>query len=520
MITAKSDTVQPALDLASLALCRTDNPDITTDAFNFGESKADGLGSVDGLPISGPLPKVNGRTDASTLAGMLTGEGPMEADVANGNDRQSETSIQAMDLAGQSDQTAPALPSRPPPIPPRPDVQNRIKIGKVEESARQQDAAEVMGNIFDLISCAIKGEDVMREGEQFDTIKKLFYSDVTTVRNTSNGMEKLSEFRNHYLVSPGGHDRSIYATLDNDFGLGEMEDGGTRYDYIDQAAPFQIINVRRLQFEKGMPQYDRSHIGLESTLYMDRYLAKTHSLNEMQLLQLREAQWTKQHRLREVEQERQRLQATHFGGMDLAETIEETSQFLHTLIDETLELIPNDGQPPDLLPTPPPELVTALHQRARNLKNDLVAIESLIRQLESDIDNVFEQCNNNPYRLHAVFMHSGDIKGGHYWIYIYDFQSNLWRSYNDDRVTLAQEVQVFEREHGITNRHVSTGVVYVRADLVEGYTQAVCRQPQKLEIQESVSAAIDTSDAVLNSDKTVPEQIKYNDLDMIEGVED
>lgn len=523
MITAPTDTVQPAIDLASLALCRTDNPDITLDVPKTGTNTESGLGSIDGVAISGPRPQANSDADAPTLADSVMSEASVEPVAEDREDAKSDTSMQAMDLRLPNDQTAPAPPDRPPPIPPRPDVQNSIKIGRLEESARQQDAAEVMGNIFDLVSCAIKGEDVMREGEQFDTIKKLFYSDVTTVQKTPKGIEKLSELRNHYLVSPGGRDRPMYATLDNDFGLGEMEGGGTRYDYIEQAAPFQIINVRRLQFEAGRPQYNRSHIGLDSTLYMDRYLAKTKSLDELQLLRLREAQWAKQQQLHQVEQERQRLQATDIEGLDLADTVEETGVFLDNFVNQ-LERPHDDDQPQGYLLTPPPELADALHDKAKHLKKDLEAMEAQITQLEAEIDGVFKDCDDHPYRLHAVFTHTGDIKGGHYWIYIYDFQSGMWRSYNDDHVTIADEAQIFERRDDSARRQVSTGVVYIRADLAEDYTEAVCRQPLIPEHQKSGDMAIDTPDLVMgDADDVVPSsslgQVKYHDLGVLEGVE-
>lgn len=524
MITAPTDTVQPAIDLASLALCRTDNPDTAAEVLKSSKPIETSLGSVDGIAISGPMPQADSGKDASILADSVMGEEQIEPVSGDREDAKSDTSMQAMDLGTESDQTVPAPPERPPPIPPRPDVQNRIKIGRLEESARQQDAAEVMGNIFDLVSCAIKGEDVMREGEQFDTIKKLFYSDVTTVQKTKRGVEKLSELRNHYLVSPGGRDRPMYATLDNDFGLGEMEGGGTRYDYIEQAAPFQIINVRRLQFEGGSPQYNRSHIGLDSTLYMDRYLAKTKSLDELQLLRLREVQWTKQQELREIEHERQRLQATEIEGLDLAATLEETSVFLDNfMVNKSDRTEVADEQQEPLL-NPSMELVDALHNKAQHLQKDLESMEEHINQLESDIDGVFKECHDHPYRLHAVFTHSGDIKGGHYWIYIYDFQSGMWRSYNDDRVTIADEAQIFQREDGSIRPHVSTGVVYVRADLAEEYTQAVCRQPLTSENQRSGETATDTPDVVMgDATDVVPvsslNQIRYHDLGVLEGVE-
>jgi hypothetical protein len=40
------------------------------------------------------------------------------------------------------------------------------------------------------------------------------------------------------------------------------------------------------------------------------------------------------------------------------------------------------------------------------------------------------------YRLHAAFFHRGSAGGGHYWVYIFDHVKEVWRKYNDDRVTV------------------------------------------------------------------------------------
>ncbi|KAF1843760.1 ubiquitin C-terminal hydrolase-like protein [Cucurbitaria berberidis CBS 394.84] len=514
MVNAPTDTVQPALDLAALALCRTDRPEEPKDPLEVRVADNAGLGLIEGVAVSGPTPAPNGDTHAPSFPDSVMAE--------DKDDAKSVSSMQAMDLGDEND--IPAPPTRPPPIPPRPEAQakadqTKTKIGIVEESARQQDAAEVMGNIFDLISCAIKGEDVLREGEQLDTIKKLFFSDVTTVRDTAKGAEKLSELRHNYLVSPGWRDRPLYATLDDDFGQSEMEGGATRYEYIDKAAPILVINVRRIQWVNELV-YDRAHISLDHALYLDRYLGRTNSLDEAQLLKLREAQWEKQQELREIDVERKRLQATEIEGMNLADSIEETSAFINSLSTEQSQ---QEQQGVDSLPTPPPELADTLHEKAERIKKDLEDMDFIMSKLESQIDTVFRDCNDHPYRLHAVFTHRGGVRGGHYWIYIYDFQNGLWRMYNDDHVTIADEKQIFEPETGVAIPKASTGVVYIRADLVDEFTQAVCRNPKVEETDRSEDPETQSQDVVmqdLDDEKPPPlEPINPNELPVLVGVE-
>jgi ubiquitin carboxyl-terminal hydrolase 25/28 len=536
MTTASTETVQPAIDLASLALCKSDNPGESVQSPVVHTSDGAGLGTIDGAAVSGPMlpPAAMQSAPAEAPAGsVVTGDDAKPTDsVMENTDAAPITpadSVMTDDgSASKAESDIPAPPTRPPPIPPRTDpkpatkpaVQSSTKIGRIEESARQQDAAEVMANIFDLISCAITGDSILREGEQGDAIKKLFFGDVTTVMEKPDGVQKVHELRDHFLVATGQRDRSLYATLDEDFGLGEIEGGsGTRYDYVEQAAPIQIINVKRLQFNKGQPVYDHSHIGLEKTMYLDRYLARTPTLDETQLLELRKAQWAKQKELRELDAKRTKMQTAGMEGMTLPDCLEATSEFINSLATEKSEheLLPSSQ---DLLPTPPPELSDALHTRAADLAAELSGVDDRMTMLETEINTVFEDCNSVPYRLHAVFTHRGDVKGGHYWIYIYDFQNNDWRVYNDERVDpVAEESIVLEKEEG-TRPKVSTGVVYVRADLVDEYTEAVCRRPEQSE--EDTQADVEMKDvAIDDADDEMPalEPADLKNVPVIEGVE-
>ncbi|KAF1839591.1 cysteine proteinase [Decorospora gaudefroyi] len=516
MITAPTDTVQPAIDLASLALCRTDNPGEAPSSANVDVAESAGLGTIDGAAISGPMLPPSDDANRTAPADPTT---PADSVMNDDGGPQSDDSPKIME--GNNDDVPPAPTRDPPPIPPRPETKpamaTKTKIGRIEESALQQDAAEVMSNIFDLISCAMHGEGILREGEQDDAIKKLFYSDVTTVLETAEGTQKNQELRGNFMVTTGRRDRSLYAILDEDFGKSDIEEErGTRYDYIERAAAIQIINVKRIQYEKRQqqPVYDHSHISLDKTLYMDRYLSKTPTLDEAQLLELRQAQWSKQRELRDLDARRTKLQTTGIDGMNLPDCLEATSEFIDDLLAENIEQQEQQQAAQDSLPTPPPELADTLHDKAKHLAKDLEGMDSIMTTLEAEIESVFRDCQDVPYRLHAVFTHRGDVKGGHYWIYIYDFQNNCWRWYNDDSITPIVESEVLDPETGKRPK-VSTGVVYIRADLVEELTEAVCRRPEPVEEEAHKDVEMQEAD---DDDDQMPD-LHWGDVQVIEGVE-
>ncbi|UPX19303.1 Ubiquitinyl hydrolase 1 [Ascochyta rabiei] len=512
MIRAPTDNVLPTKHLAELALCKTDSPEV-----GVNEPVDEGKNSNDLL---------NG-TVAAQIKEDISGTAPIDSVMDEGDDVKNEdaashTSVQAAN--GELDSVEkPSPPTRAPPVPPRPKAQaqaqeqeqakelKKSRDDHISESARQQDAAEVMGNILDLVSCAIRGDGVLRDGEQDDLIKNLFFSDVTIVRNTTDKVEKTSELRNHHLISAGGRDRHLYAALDDDFGLSDLEGGDNKYEYIAQAAPIQIVNVRRLQFNKEKKQQvrDTAQLSLDDVLYLDRYLEATNTLTGDKLLQLRKAQWAKQQELQRLAIRCKDLQALEIEGMDLAEAVEETALFTESFLAGIEQRMTES-----LLTPPPEELPASLHERAKQLKADLEEISTSMTQLESDVDTVFKQYCDHGYRLHAIFVHRGGTGSGHYLIYIKDFQNNTWREYNDETVRPYSEEDVFKLGPGALAAG-STGIVFVKDGSVDTLTEAVCRRP------DYAAAGTTTEQEHTDTEMTdanVP-SIKYDGLDVIEGVE-
>ena len=505
MICAPTDNILPTISLAELALCKTDSPETEAKGAN-----AEGDGSAD-LPNGTTAARTEEEPGVASTDSIMADSDDAENDGVR-RDVSLQTGVETLETMDK-----PSPPTRPPPIPPRPKAQEhtkgqqRSKSDHISESARQQDAAEVMGNILDLISCAIRGDGLLRDGEQEDLIKNLFFSDVTIVRNTTNKVEKTSELRNHHLISAGGRDRHLYAALDDDFGLSELEGGDSKYEFIATAAPIQIINVRRLQFNKEKKQQvrDTAQLSLDDVLYLDRYLEATNTLSGDKLLLLRQAQWAKQQELQRLAIRCKDLQVTEVEGMDLGDAVEETALFTESFFAGI------EQQMADYLPTPPPEeLSESLHERVKQLKAELETIKTSMTQLESDIDTVFKQYHDHGYRLHAIFVHRGGTGSGHYLIYIKDFQNNTWREYNDETVKAYPEEDVFRVGSGALAAG-STGIVFVREGSVNTLTEAVCRQPD--------AALTDTTTGKENKDVEMVDleapRVEYNGLEVIEGVE-
>ncbi|KAL1875337.1 hypothetical protein VTK73DRAFT_10121 [Phialemonium thermophilum] len=73
--------------------------------------------------------------------------------------------------------------------------------------------------------------------------------------------------------------------------------------------------------------------------------------------------------------------------------------------------------------------------------NERASIEKA--DLQKELETLFEGFKTYQYRLHSVICHAGQTaKSGHYWVWIYDFEQQVWRKYNDRRVTEERDSQV------------------------------------------------------------------------------
>jgi Ubiquitin carboxyl-terminal hydrolase len=63
--------------------------------------------------------------------------------------------------------------------------------------------------------------------------------------------------------------------------------------------------------------------------------------------------------------------------------------------------------------------------------------------------------------LHAVCIHDGGAEGGHYFIYIKDHNKNVWHKFNDMRVTVVEESEVFLNANGGHGQCTAFWVVYI-----------------------------------------------------------
>lgn len=376
-------------------------------------------------------------------------------------------------------------PNRPPPFPPRPRPDDQKVIQEEINYGAQQDVTEVIANVLFQLQCAITADSVDESGEQLDRIKKLFFGKQKSyTTNIKGSIRTKEEFISDIKVDVESGPRDIYAALDGAYDVQEVEVGGAyepQYTTISQLPPILQILVQRVQFdpEKKTPYKSNHHLELKETIYMDRYMDSA----DPDLIQRRRTCWSWKKRLNDLE--KRKLEITTTGlGMSVSELLTSTVVYLEQLAAADVATTFTDTDPINISPS----LVHSITEGGEATKLEVESIDQEMKTLVTSINSQFNDLRKIPYRLQSVFIHRGFVHSGHYWIYIRDFDANIWRKYNDGYVTEVKDTkEIFEQESS-ERPATSYFVVYVKDELKDKLVNPVCRDiaDQALESQDTV----------------------------------
>lgn len=102
---------------------------------------------------------------------------------------------------------------------------------------------------------------------------------------------------------------------------------------------------------------------------------------------------------------------------------------------------------------------TEIQSKMNELHQQSKAMERQVEQIRSRGSTVYR-----PYQLHAVMVHQGQSDGGHYWIYVWDSQQNLWYHIDDNCTRQVTWDIIVQASYGGSNQDSSAHcLVYIDA---------------------------------------------------------
>lgn len=333
-------------------------------------------------------------------------------------------------------------------------------LGALEHQSRagtdQQDVEEVIGNIINRLQAAIQPSSTNEQtGIQMELIMETFF--VKMVNYTK-------KFGDPTYQSEVGFDRSItaypaaqgsctlYDALARNFDQQVLAESKLwRYTAIQKLPPVLHVLIQR----SSVGHKNENPVIIPETLYLDRYMDTDHGSPEFKL---RNAQWAVANRVDDLKEIKEALSAPEPKRIKLdcdanAVELREIASFDPSFdVDGPLSVdFPEGAQPSDesAAEAEASEATAGEPASAESAPAEGQATYESNPELEIKIWDMMQEESekrgeqlrvelegpkNHPYRLQAVICHTGRLTSGHYWVWIHDFEKNVWRKYNDEYV--------------------------------------------------------------------------------------
>jgi ubiquitin carboxyl-terminal hydrolase 25/28 len=361
-------------------------------------------------------------------------------------------------------------PEKQPPLPPRNkaglviqtnDKKTSISDDELWKFGSQQDVTEVIGNVNFRLLCALKPTSIdQQSGEQMDIVRDTLYGANAVYLQKAATLEKKVEAWANLIVFPDFNGpRDIYEALDIVFDEQIVDiDNSTAAQYASIH-----IQIQRTAYDpvRQIASKNRNAVTFPETIYLDRYMDSSDL--DSTLMRRRRETWKWKAQLRVLEARQAALNTT-IADVSVKDALIATREYVDKLQEEEIDGVLVDA-----------DLAESLEERTMEVTEEIDSITKEIAHLKQALNEQFTDMRQHEYKLQAVFIHRGEAGGGHYWVYIYDFENDIWREYNDEYVTEVRDRRrIFEHQGAMGGTPYY--LAYVRSADRKELVEAVCRE--------------------------------------------
>jgi ubiquitin carboxyl-terminal hydrolase 25 len=336
---------------------------------------------------------------------------------------------------------------------------------------------------------AIKAEGEDANGFQVDRIREMFFAKKLQTYMNKDAEEKEEE-QPTQNVSLASRPQNVYELLDSDMDPSDVVLDGkatARYATFTKLPPILQICFGRQGYNKdeGKAFMYKQHVQLDDVIYLDRYMPD----DGRGILDRRQNTWWLKGELRKLREKREALSDPK-AGVDAADTMDAMWQWVEDVGNE-INIEELDTDTPDETASPSGSksdlIKNGLKQQSRRFRAELECLDKRIVETEEKIRSQFADLTEKPYRLAAVFVHRGSTRAGHYWVYIRDFEADVWRKYEDREVHEVRDPSVIFKETDPEVEGAPYVLVYVDDSRKKEMFQAVCRSSPDATANEPTS---------------------------------
>ncbi|KAK4447736.1 hypothetical protein QBC34DRAFT_426973 [Podospora aff. communis PSN243] len=414
-----------------------------------------------------------------------------------------------------------------------------VELDKPNVGSDQMDVDEVMGNAIDHLRAAYRVAHIGHAEAGPDPIEKAFFSTFIDNRKKAdeeswNRSSRSDRWVTAYPAKTGRRD--LYEALAVSFDLERLPGDLLSFTTIERPAPNFHICIQR---SDGVSK-NSNPIEIPETLYLDRFMHTNETCSD--LFQSKKRTWDLKSRINEIAPANRdpvkeagptakgASHAPKADPEDLADmdevdgfllmgssrgegnevvaattandtALEDDWGMVDTLINSLRSSHPDvqvDHSATGFRRTSDENALEDIPQPAASLEDFWLtfngAAEDEQAHLKAEKDEIFKSMTSVAYRLHAVVCHAGaTASAGHYWVWIHDFEQDVWRKYNDTRVSVHPAEFVFEE---LNTKGEPYYLAYVRESEISQLVSTPRRQNPSPEIEMTQAPQLNDNTAL------------------------
>ncbi|KAJ6238612.1 specific protease [Anaeramoeba flamelloides] len=225
-----------------------------------------------------------------------------------------------------------------------------------------------------------------------------------------------------------------------------------------------IFQLQRAVFDKKTLQSKKNNqpFKFEKQIFLDRYIYENLEKRRNSRILLKKLKFEKEELLKELN----KLNNYNKTKMSLIQSLEHVEKLFKIVNkdddgDENVNINLIKGQKRNDLN----RAKNIINQHKTQINEQVQNLNNAIVDIQNKINKIFVTKKTVGYTIHSVLMHSGNVRSGHYFSFVYDSFNGNWWKFNDREVNIIDEEEVMRVSIGEKGSTANAYcLVYVTSD--------------------------------------------------------
>jgi len=265
--------------------------------------------------------------------------------------------------------------------------------------------------------------------------------------------------------------------------------------WITKLPSVLLLQFQRVEFDKQTKNIKKitNPVNFEKIIYVDRFMKENHKESSTIRAEVREHK----KKIKALESALRKYRSFGEHELNIAHVLQTATGFLENQsegmsVETGMGIKLFDPVKIGMLGNTSADIKNAekvLATYLEEVKKQTNLMEVQLKEYQTKVEHSYDHMKKYSYQLHSIIIHAGQADSGHYYAFIYDFEQNKWRKYNDIHITEVPEEEVLKTAIG-EDKSVANAycLIYVSKENEMRVSSPLVRQFSLSESKENMPA--------------------------------